>query len=193
MKKFIRSVEIEPVASRLDRGSMYIVLLLHALPFISSLVTTTVWSFCNIRSIDWAWYKFNQYLMDPNHIGCFIGPNKLHLPYIAKIDSWEKSIDVILCFKTAQIIVIFWLERQIFDWRDLLTFVAETYLDVIVKVQSIRLEHWWAVAMAQTVERPIKVSQEGATLFLSAAISQRQRNYLSCSCLCSSPFGSFPL
>ena len=42
MKKFIRSVEIEPVASRLDRGSKYVVLLLHALPFISSLETTTV-------------------------------------------------------------------------------------------------------------------------------------------------------
>ena len=76
--------------------------------------------------------------MDPNHSGCFIGPKKLLLPNIAKINFFEKQIDVMLRFKTAQIIAIIWLDRQIFDWRYLLTFVSETVLEVINKVQGIR-------------------------------------------------------
>ena len=43
-----------------------------------------------------------------------------------------------LRFKTAQIIVIIWLERKIFDGRGMLTLLSETVLEVINKVQSVR-------------------------------------------------------
>ena len=43
-------------------------------------------------------------------------------------------------------------------------------------------------------EPKLALSQVGFQwLFLSAAIGQRPRNYLSCFCCCCSPFGSFPL
>ena len=57
---------------------------------------------------------------------------------IAKINFWEKQIDIMLRFKTAQIIVIIWLERKIFDGRGMLTLLSETVLEVINKVQSVR-------------------------------------------------------
>ena len=49
----------------------------------------------------------------------------------------------------------------------------------------------------QRISNSIKVFCQTLSLFLSAAIGQRPRNYLSCrcsssSCPCSSPFGSFP-